>query len=107
MSKNFVGVSTVCIVSATEIVCKLYEQDTLLSEYEIVPIQCKTHRMLISQGHLAYFLDSLLAYCFINVKVAVTTHVSCIIIIFFVISYGTLRPSELEGLMVMTTDQLL
>ena len=64
-----------CLKVSKNFACKLYEQGTLLSEYEIVPIQCLTHKMLISQGHLAYFVDSLLAYCFVNVKVAV--HVSC------------------------------
>ena len=61
---------------------RLYEQDNLLCEYEIMQIQGKRHNMLISQGHLAYFLDSLLAYCFVNIKVAVTAHVSSIIVFF-------------------------
>ena len=53
--------------------------------------------MLISQGHLAYFLDSLLAYCFVNIQVAcaVTAHVSCIITIFFVISYEAVHEKGL------------
>ena len=90
---------------ATEIACKLYEQDTSLSEYEIVPIQCKTHKMLISQGHHTFLIVfSLIVLLALKLQLQLTL---VALLLFFVISYGTLRPSELESLMVMTTDQLL